>query len=88
VNKERRKAIAAAIAVIEEAREKLDMAKEMIDDIKSEEEEYKENMPESMQDGDKGQRADEAIDALGEAYGLIENFDIDEITGQLETAAQ
>lgn len=43
-----------------------------IETAKGEEEEYKENMPDSMKDGDKGSAADEAISNLDDAYGNFE----------------
>lgn len=43
-----------------------------IETAKSEEEEYKENMPDNMKDGEKGSAADEAISNLEDAYGNFE----------------
>lgn len=39
-----------------------------IEQDKDDEQEYKDNMPESMQDGEKGQAADQAIEYLDAAY--------------------
>jgi division protein CdvB (Snf7/Vps24/ESCRT-III family) len=72
-----------------------------IDEVKSEEEDYYENMPENMQSGDKGSQAEDAISALQEAIDaleeiknhdpdkpVLEDFDVvtDDIVGHLETA--
>lgn len=47
-----------------------DLASE-VEEIKGEEEEYKENMPESLQSGEKGGAADEAIEYLNDAYDKL-----------------
>ena len=86
MNKDRRKAIDEAIRQIELARAALDEAKSMIEDIRDEEQEFYDNMPESFQDGDKGQNAQTAIDALEEAISSIEEFDADSVVGQLGDA--
>ncbi|MFK0338738.1 hypothetical protein ACIQT7_15835 [Agrobacterium deltaense] len=64
MNKERRKEIARAAAMIEEA-------KGILETCRDEEQEYYDNMPESFQDGDKGNAAQEAIDALEEAVSSL-----------------
>lgn len=43
-----------------------------IETAKGEEEEYKENMPDNMKDGEKGSNADSAISDLEDAYGNFE----------------
>lgn len=88
MNKERRKAIAAIVTDLEELRGKIGDISSAIEDIKAEEEDYKENLPESMQDGEKGQRADDAIGALDEAFYALDGIDFDEIVGYLETASE
>lgn len=51
--------------------------------IKNEEQEAYDNLPESLQDGDKGIKISEAIDNLDSAYSSIE-----EVGEYLEEAAQ
>ena len=65
MNKQRRKELASLI-------DKLEDVKSKIETIKGEEEMAYDNMPESLQDGDKGQRMQDAIDALDYA---IDGFD-------------
>lgn len=65
MNKQRRKAIAEAISTIEE----------LVTDIENlcdEEQEYHDNMPENMQQGEKGEAAEAAVDALGNAAQLLD----------------
>ncbi|GHT57923.1 hypothetical protein FACS1894109_11090 [Spirochaetia bacterium] len=63
MNKNRRKQIDRVITHLEDALEELES-------IKSDEEEYHDNMPEGLRDSDKGYAADEAISNLDSA---IEN---------------
>jgi len=65
MNKERRKAIETAL-------DALDAIMADIDTIASEEREYYDNMPENMQQGDKGQQASDAADALEQARDDVE----------------
>ena len=66
MNKERRTRITAL-------QDKLREISSEIETIKDEEQEYYDNMPESLQGGDKGQAAEAAINALDEAYNEVEH---------------
>ena len=74
MNNDRRARIQALI-------NKLEDIKEDIDSIKEEEQEYYDNMPESIQAGERGDKAQEAIDNLDYAYSQI-----DEVREYLEEA--
>lgn len=74
MNKDRRARIQALI-------DKLYDIQSDIDFIKEEEQEYYDNMPESIQYGEKGDKAQEAIDNLDYAYSQI-----DEVIEYLEEA--
>jgi uncharacterized coiled-coil DUF342 family protein len=76
MNKDRRARIQALI-------NKLEDIKEDIDFIKDEEQEYYDNMPENFQMGEKGDKAQEAIDNLDYAYSSIE-----EVVEYLEEALE
>lgn len=65
MNKERRKRI-------EEVTNQIDSLKGEIEDILSEEEEYKENIPENMQGGERFEIAEAACDNLQNAVDNIE----------------
>lgn len=93
MNKQRRKNIgktiellAEARGLMEEANAKAAEAKEMLETAKDEESEYKDNMPESMQNGDKGSMADEAIDNLETADSAMESAvdTLDEAIGNIQ----
>lgn len=65
MNAERRKTIDQ---IVESLREPLTDT----ENVKEEEEEYLESMPENMKDGDKGSAAQESIDNLDSAYNSIQ----------------
>ena len=88
MNKDRRKVIEEARSEIERAMGIIDDAKSMIESAKDEEQDYFDNMPESFQQGDKGQQAEAAVSALGDAYNDLDGFDFDNILSQLDDAAQ
>jgi hypothetical protein len=66
MNDARRKAIT-------EAHAKLDEAKSLLETTRDEEQDYYDAMPESFQNGDKGEKAQSAIDALDEAINELES---------------
>jgi hypothetical protein len=66
MNADRRKNISDALDKIREGLEGLETAKD-------EEQDYLDNMPESLQGGDKGQKAEEAISNLEDAISSIED---------------
>lgn len=66
MNIERRKLIAKALAMISEARN-------MVEQAQAEEQEYFDNMPESLQSSEKGEKASEDADNLQTALDDLEN---------------
>lgn len=66
MNKNRRK-------VIESLVEQLDDLKSHIEEVKDEEEEYIEMMPENLKDGERGQAAQEALDHLEEVISSLDD---------------
>lgn len=81
MNKDRRKAIDAQIERLREAHEELarvlstaQSAMDALTDLKDEEKEYFDNMPESLQGGDKGQAAEAAISELESAISELETM--------------
>jgi DNA repair ATPase RecN len=92
MNKERRKQIEK---LAEEIRQLFDLEKidELFDGARSlgeEEREYYDNMPESLQGGEKGEQADAAATALEESAEALEELrgSVEEILAKLEEAAQ
>lgn len=72
----------------------LEKIKEDIEDVKNQEEEYKDNLPENLQNGEKADQSDTAITQLEEAVGYIDEMvdmfgedmtsKLDEAVGSLE----
>ena len=71
MNKERRKLVASAAALIDEAKTLLEQARD-------EERETRENLPENLQDGELGERMDGYADRLDELIDELENLDFSE----------
>lgn len=66
MNKERRKSL-------REIQSKLDRLGQDLETLKDEEEEYRDNMPENLQESERYQRADEVCDLLQEALENLDN---------------
>lgn len=73
MNKQRRKAIADLIQRLDALAIDVADAQEDADDLASEEREYFDNMPENMQQGEKGEAASAGADALEEARDTLES---------------
>ena len=77
MNKQRRNAIKKIISKLEEIKLSiLDQYEEVVN-IKNEEEDAFDCMPESLQDGDRGCAMQEAIDMLDDISGNIEDIALD-----------
>lgn len=87
MNNDRRKALAHVVTLLNSLMEARDAVKDALEGPKDEEREYYDNMPESIQQGDKGQTADAAADALGEVYDELEGLDIEDLISKVEEAA-
>ena len=59
-----------------------------IESARDDEQDYRDNMPESFADGEKGQKADEAIDALEEAISALQDIDCSAMADTLTRAAE
>jgi flagellar biosynthesis chaperone FliJ len=66
MNKPRRKALQALYGQLAEI-------KDQLDGILSEEEDYRDNIPENMQSGERYEKIDDACNSLSEAVEFVEN---------------
>lgn len=82
MNNERRKIIAEIASKIRDCLGPIEELKDALDAPKSEEEEYHDNMPESLQQGEKGEKSQAAFDAMEEADNNLQ-----EALDALENAA-
>lgn len=88
MNIERRREIAKIADRITELNDLRDQIKDDLETIRDEEQEYFDNMPESFQNADRGQLAQQAVNSLDEAIGLLDDIDTDSMGSALETAAE
>lgn len=71
MNKAREKALFKAITALQEA---LSAGESDFETIRDEEQEYFDNMPESLQDSERGERANSFIEALEEVLNSISDL--------------
>lgn len=76
MNKARRKALDEVISKIEEA-------KELLENLQAEEEEYRGNMPENLQGSERYEAADAAVDNMSSAVDAL-----DEAISSIESAQE
>lgn len=88
MNKDRRKEIAKAVALLQPIIGQLEEIKSIIETVAQEERDYHDNMPENMQSGENGERADQAASDLEEVQSALEELDIEDLIGKLEGAAE
>lgn len=86
MNAQRRKALAALIDRIEELGAARDTLRDELETIRDEEQDAFDNMPEGLQQGDKGQAMEEAIGIIEEAITNLENIDVDSIVSSVDNA--
>lgn len=90
MNKKRRKALGEVMKKIEELQSSLSELLGDLEAIREEEEEYRDNIPENLQDSDKYWKADAAVDALVSAYDALDaaDSDMDEAVGNILEAIE
>ena len=66
MNRQRRKKLT-------EAFDKVTEAMDILESVKSEEEESYENLPDNFRDGDRGEEMQNYIDMIEEAYGFLDD---------------
>lgn len=90
MNKERRKAVANAIAKLHDLKEDLESITTEIADAHDGEQEAYDNLPEGLQQGEKGEAMSAAVTALEEATEKLETMteDLDDAVTSLEEIEQ
>lgn len=104
MNKERREQISEAAAqlrkafdLVTESKSKLEDARNLVQEaagvietMKDEEQEAFDNMPESLQNGDRGQRMSEIVEQLDQAFSDAESAEsnLDDAIGNAESATE
>jgi hypothetical protein len=81
MNKDRRKALADVAGQIEDMLANVSAIREMLEAARDEEQEFYDNMPESIQGGEKGENAQAAIDAMESVLSELENVESADFSG-------
>lgn len=90
MNKQRRKDIAAIVEDLSKVSSLVTEIMEAIQSVADEESDYYENMPDGLKEGEKGQDAERANDALSTARDSIESIDseLQAVESALQTAME
>ena len=88
MNKLRRKALTELVKKLEEIQSDISAACESLAELRDEEEEYIENMPEGIRYSERGERAETAFDNLTGAADDLENLDLEAIIDQINEAIE
>lgn len=83
MNAKRRKAIEAVITRLEELDSMREEIREQLAAVRDEEQEALENMPESLQESDRGQQMEDYIDTMESVTGELDLIDIESLIDQL-----
>lgn len=86
MNNERRKTLQQIIRELNEVFERLEEIKGDLENVRDEEQEAFDNMPESLQNGDRGQAAEAAISALDNALDYFP--EPDDLVNSIEEAME
>lgn len=88
MNKLRRKEIAEIQNRLEKLKEEVENVMLDLESIQEAEQDYFDNMPEGIQAGEKGDKAQESIDNLSEAVDMLNTItdEFEEIFNSLESA--
>lgn len=84
MNKIRRKTLRAIITKLEELENLKTEIEEMLEQVMDEEQEALDNMPESLQESERGQQMQEYIDTMDSVLSDLDLFDIEGLSSQLE----
>ncbi len=88
MNKDRRKEIAKAVALLQPLIGQLEEIRSIVETVAQEERDYYDNMPENMQSGENGERADQAASDLEEVQSALDEIDLEDLISKLEGAAE
>ena len=86
MNKERRRKIDKTVENVNSLQNVLEELQQQIEEIRDEEQDYLDNIPENLQNSERYETAENALDNLEEAVNWFDNIDIDELLSLLEEA--
>lgn len=88
LNNTRRRQIRAAIKELQKDKPDIDVARSILEDVLDEEEDARDNTPESLQESDRYQVCEESCDLLEQAIDDLGNKEDTSIEDVLDTLAQ
>ena len=88
MNKVRRKMIDKVIEEVAVLQNTLEELQQRIEEIKEEEQDYLDNIPENLQSSDHYEKAENALNALEEAIDWFDCVDADELLSALDEAKE
>lgn len=88
MNRIRRKSLRTILGQMDELSTVLETVKEALQDVLNEEQEAYDNLPEGLQESDRGQQMQEYIDALGGVVDSLGELDIEDLYGTIEEIAE
>lgn len=83
MNNTRRKRLSFVLAKLEELDSLRELTRELLSDVLTEEQEALDNLPESLQESERGQQMQEYIDIMEEVTGELDLMDIESLADQL-----
>ena len=87
MNRQRRKDLKSVIENLEVLHDTIEEISECLQNIRDEEEEAFENLPESLQESERGQQMQEYIDTMESVIDLLNEFDSAELIDPIEEIA-
>lgn len=84
MNKARRNSLKLVLGMMDELSALIENTKERLQDITDEEEEALGNLPESFQDGERGQQMQEYIDTIENVIDNLDDLDIPDLYQKIE----
>lgn len=84
MNAQRRKALKAIIEQLEALDELRETIREQLSDIQDEEQAALDNMPESLQESERGQQMDDYIATMQDVTGELDLIDVSGLIDQLQ----
>lgn len=88
MNRIRRKSLRTILGQMDELSTVLETVKEALQDVLNEEQEAYNNLPEGLQESDRGQQMQEYIDALEGVVDSLGELDIEDLYGTIEEIAE
>ncbi len=88
MNRIRRKSLRTILGQMDELSTVLETVKEALQDVLNEEQEAYDNLPEGLQESDRGQQMQEYIDALEGVADSLGELDIEDLYGTIEEIAE